>query len=63
MNMTPKPEAEPARDLRARTLTDDFLRDFINLCAVGDITEDSDDGLGWADLVKRARAILAAQNP
>ncbi len=36
-----------------------FLRDFVNLCAVGDITEDSDDGLGWADLVRRAKAMLA----
>jgi hypothetical protein len=44
----PKAPTEPAA----------FLRDFINLCAVGDITEDSDDGLGWADLVKRAKAML-----
>lgn len=33
----------------------EFLRDFINLCAAGDIDENSDDGLGWADLVKRAK--------
>jgi hypothetical protein len=32
--------------------------DAINLCAVGDIDETSDDGMGWGDWVRRAKAVL-----
>lgn len=36
----------------------DMLREFVNLCAVGDVNEDT-DALGWGDLIGRAKAYLA----
>lgn len=37
----------------------DFMREFIALCANGDIDETTDDGLGWSTLVADAKGMLA----
>ena len=42
------------------TVALDLLREAINLAAVGDIDETVDDGLGWGDWVRRAKAVEAA---
>jgi hypothetical protein len=37
----------------------DLLREVVNLCAIGDIDENSDDGIGWAAFVRDAKQLLA----
>ena len=37
-----------------------LLQEMVDLCALGDIDEHTDDGLGWAGLVRDAKALIAA---
>jgi hypothetical protein len=50
---THPPAVQPADALK-------LLQEMVDLCALGDIDEDTDDGLGWAGLVRDAKALLAA---
>ena len=35
-----------------------LLEEVVNLCAIGDIDENTDDGLGWGGFVRDAKAFI-----
>lgn len=51
------PPAQAVEPIQSRALK--LLQETVGLCAIGDIDEDTDDGMGWGGLVRDAKALIA----
>jgi len=54
-------KAQPAPAVPSLREALELLQEAVDLCAIGDIDETTDDGLGWAGFVRDEKAMLAAR--
>lgn len=59
VRFTYKPPAESSATQSGLSVQK-LIEEFVALCEIGDITEDTDDGIGWGAVVKDAKAWLAS---